>query len=121
MGEFLRAEQQALDETEHLGVRAERVVGDRFRVRQAARDPLAPAAKVQERPERRRARVRAQLLVGELDLDGLARALESDRAAHRRVNRADARGLLCFHPPPVSSPTAAPFRLHRIGLAGTMQ
>ena len=93
----------------------ERVVGGRLRVWQTTGDQLAPAALLQERPKRRAAGMRAELLVGELDLDGLTRALESDRASHRWVNRAGARRLVRFHSPPGSPPTVALFQLPRYG------
>jgi len=97
VGEFLRAAQQALDKTEHLRQRTQRVVGGRLRVRQATRDQFPPATLRQERPERRGARVRAELLIGELDLDRLARAFERDLFGHRLVKRASALRLVFFH------------------------
>jgi hypothetical protein len=59
--------------------------------------------------------VRTELLVGELDLDGLAGALELDLFGHRLVKRAVARRLDCFHSPPFTSQTAAQRPLHRYG------
>ena len=115
VGEFLRAAEQALHKAEHFGERAQGVVRDRRRVRQATCDQFAPTAFVQERPERRRPRMRTELLVGELDLDGLARALELDLFGHRLVNRALALRLIRFHSPSISSHSVAPFQLHRYG------
>jgi hypothetical protein len=115
VGEFLRPTEQALDETEHLGQRAQCVVGGRLRMRQAPGDHFAPATLLQERPKRRSARVRAELLVGELDLDRLAGALELDLFGHLLVNRVFALRLIRFHSPSVSSRSVAPFQLHRYG------
>ncbi len=47
-------------------------------MRKTTGDLIAPAALVPERPELRRARVRTELLIGELDSDGLAGTLELD-------------------------------------------
>jgi hypothetical protein len=58
------------------------------------------------------------LLVGELDLNGLAAAFEFNGAGHRLVNRACARRLRSFHSPPISSQSVALFQLHRYGLDG---
>ena len=57
-------------------------------MRQTLRPPLGIAALVQERSERRRPGVWTELLVGELNLDGLARALGIDLFSHHWVNRA---------------------------------
>jgi hypothetical protein len=70
---------------------------------------------VQKRPESRGASVRAELLVGELDLDGLAGVFELDLLGYRLVKRAGARRLGCFHSPPFTSQTVAPFQLNRYG------
>jgi hypothetical protein len=67
-----------LDKAEHFGERAQRVVRGRLSVRKTTGDLIAPAALVPERPELRRARVRTELLIGELDSDGLAGTLELD-------------------------------------------
>ncbi len=58
------------------------------RMRQTAFQQLDPAALAQEGPERGRARVRAESLVGKTDLDGLTRALELNIPGHRLVSRA---------------------------------
>ena len=86
-------------------------------MRQALCHQLAPAAPVEERPERRRPGVRAKLLVGKLDLDRLARTLEFDLFGHRLVIRAVALRLRFFHSPSVNPRTVASFQLHRYGLA----
>jgi hypothetical protein len=75
-----------------------------------------PAALAQESPEPRRAGTRAELLVGKLDLDGLAGAFEFNGAGHRLVNRACARGWRGTHSPPISSRSVALFQLHGYGL-----
>ena len=115
MGEFLRATEQALDEAEHFREWTERVVRRGLGVRQAARDQFAPPAPVQKRPKSRGASVGAELLVGELDLDGLAGAFELDLLGYRLVKRAGARRLGCFHSPPFTSQTVATFQSHGCG------
>jgi hypothetical protein len=72
-------------------------------MRQASCQQADPAALVQESPKGGASSVRTQLLVGELDLDGLASALELNRRGHRLVHRADARRWRGFHLPPISS------------------
>ena len=113
--EFLRPTEQPLHETEYFGDRLERVVRGRQGMRQALRHKLGPAAPVQERPERRRPGVRAELLVRELNLDGLTRAMEFDLFGHRLVIRAVALRLRFFHSPSVNPRTVACFQLHRYG------
>jgi hypothetical protein len=81
-------------------------------MRQTAFQQLDPATLAQEGPERGRARVGTELLIGEADLDGLARAFELNVPGHRLVNRAYARRLRCFHLPPISSQSVALFQLH---------
>ena len=115
MGELLRAAEQALHKAEHFRHRSQGVVRDRCRMRQTTGDQFAPTRLVQKRPERRRPRVRAELLVGKLDLDGLATAFELDLFGHRLVNRALALRLIRFHSPSISSHSVAPFQLHRYG------
>ena len=115
MSQLLRAAEQALHKAEHFRDRAQRVARDRRGVRQTTCDQFAPTGFVQERPERRRPRVRAELLVGELDFDRLAPAFELDLLGHRLVNRALALRLIRFHSPSISSHSVAPFQLHRYG------
>ena len=66
-------------------------------------------ALMQKRPERCRARMRAQLLLGELDLDRLAHTFELDFFGHRSVNRAFALRSIRFHSPSIGSQAVAPF------------
>jgi len=84
-------------------------------MRQATGQQANPAALAQEGPESGTAGVGAQLLVGELDLDGLAAAFEFNGAGHRLVNRAGARGLCGYHSPLISSQSVALFQLHGYG------
>ena len=101
--DFFGPAEQALHEAQHLAHRRQRVIRLGQRMRQTARQQFDPAALAQEGPERGRARVGTEPLVGETDLDGLARALELNVPSHRLVNRACARRLRCFHLPPISS------------------
>src|SRR5258707_14329051 len=55
-----------------------------------------PSAPMQEGPKSCRPGVRAELLVGELDLDGLMGAFELNLRCHRLVSRACARRLIGF-------------------------
>src|SRR5829696_3342300 len=55
-----------------------------------------PPAAVQKRPKGCRPGVRAELLVGELDLNGLVGGLELNFGRHRLVSRACARRLIGF-------------------------
>lgn len=67
--ELARLAQQTMHESQRLLPRRERVVRLRQAVRQGRRQPLAPPGAVQPGPERRRARVRTELLPGELHGD----------------------------------------------------
>ena len=60
-------------------------------MREAFFQQANPAAAVQEGPEGRRPRMRAELLIGELNLDGLIGALKLNLGRHRLVSRACAR------------------------------
>ena len=79
------------------------------------RHHFAPPALMHERPERRGAGVRAELLIGELDFDRLTGAFELDFFRHRLVNRVSALRLIRFHSPSISSQSVALFQLHRYG------
>ena len=84
-------------------------------MRQASLQQTNPAAQLQERPKRGAAGVRAELLVGEVDLDRLAAPFDFNRISHRLVNRANAQRLRCFHSAPISSQSVAPWQLPRYG------
>jgi len=105
--------EQPLHKTQHFGDRTERIVQPGREVRQAPRHQFAPPALMHERPERRGAGVRAELLIGELDFDRLTGAFELDFFRHRLVNRVSALRLIRFHSPSISSQSVALFQLHR--------
>ena len=91
MRQLFGAAQQTLDKPQRLAQRRKAVVGLGQRMRQAFFQQANPAAAMQKRPEGGRPRMRAELLVGELDLDGLIGALELNFRRHRLVSRACAR------------------------------
>ena len=79
-----------------LAQRLKVIVGFGQRMRQASFQQPNPAAPVQKGPERCRPGVRAKLLIGELDLDGLIGAFELNSLRHRLVSRACAPRLIGF-------------------------
>lgn len=74
---------------------------------------LCLSARLHERPERRGARVRTELLVGELDFDRPPGTLELHFLCHRLVGRAVALRLVLFHSTPITSPSVTLLPLHR--------
>ena len=91
MGELLGPAQQPLDKPKPLAQGLEVIVGFRQRVRQAFLQQGNPARPVKEGPKSGRPGVRAEFLVGELDLNGLVGALELNLRCHRLVSGACAR------------------------------
>jgi hypothetical protein len=84
-------------------------------MRQAFLQQINPTAPVQKGPKRGGPSLRTELLVGELDLDGLIGSFELNLRCHRLVNRACARRLRCFHLPPIIPQSVALFQLHAYG------
>lgn len=91
MSELLGPAQQSLDKPKPLAQGLNVIIGFRQRVRQAFLQQWNPTRPVQEGPKSGRPGVRAELLVGELDLNGLMGALELNLRCHRLVSRACVR------------------------------
>ena len=87
MGEFFRAAKQPLHESHGLVDGLDGVVALREAVRQKVPEFADKSARMQEPPEHRAACVRAELLVGKADGDGLAAILDHHSFVHRWVNR----------------------------------
>ena len=90
------AAQQVLQETQRLAQGRQAVVRFGQRMRQTTFQQADPATAVKERPESGRPGMRAEFLVGKLDLDGLAAAFELNGRCHRLVRRVRARTLIGF-------------------------
>ena len=91
MRQLFGAAEQPLDKSQRLAERLQTIIGFGQRMWQAFFQQPNPSAPVQKRPERSRSGVRAELLVGELDLNGLVGALELNLGRHRLVSRVCAR------------------------------
>jgi hypothetical protein len=91
VGHLFSSAEQPLDKCQRLAQRLQAVVGFGYSVGQASFQQPNPAAAVQKGPESRTPGMGTELLVGELDLDGLIAALELNLGSHRLVSRACAR------------------------------
>ena len=104
MGEFFRTAEQSLNEGHRLVDGLDGVVALRQAVRQQLPESADKAAGMQEPPEHRAARVRAEFPVGKADGDGLAAILDHHCFVHRWVNRRVTWLFVFFHTHIVPSP-----------------
>ncbi len=115
LGELARVAKQPVDKGQRFLDGQQVIVGRGPRVGKRIGQRLDPVQRPEPAPEGGAARVRGKPLVGELNGDCFAPGFELKSTGHRLVNRACARRLRCFHTPPISSQSVAPFQLHRSG------
>ncbi len=76
MGQLFGPAKQPLYKARSLARRRKVIIGFGQRMRQALFQQPNPTAAMDKRPDRRRPRMGAELLIGEVDLNGLARAFK---------------------------------------------